>query len=649
MVSKTKNTKKPVDKKTTLKISSKRVSSKRNLFSYEKEYAKIKNSLDNEDFNSIIPYLDSLEKKIKSSKNPKKITAYKIMKFIIFSKFDKLNESVELLEELDNNIQEIIKNEPLMYIDFTLAKSHTLWKRGKQEEALNLLTDLEKEFSTQELSNEILDRIGDLFNTKGIIYWLLGNVKESQNNFQSFLSIMGKVGNKVKFTDALNNLGNVAIYKGELNVALDLHLQALESRVQLGMKNQVASSLGNIAEIYHYKGEYQKSLQNYLQSQELFEETHNVLFLAKLYHQLITLHLEYDQIEKALTVLDLLKGLQKEAPTNDYIQMIYNYSQGLIFKTKERLLDKFHAAINFNDIVNGPIIDNEITVQAILNLTDILLLEIRLSNNELILEDINNYCIKIKNIATSQNSIALLIQGYLLESKLKLLDYKITDAKVALGKAIFLAQQHGIIKFEFLASQELDKLLQSEEEWEDLQERRAPLKDRLDLTGIEETLSSLTRKREEEFEVKREDPVLFIVLQKNGLPLFSSKFKQEIKMDNQLIGGFISAVNTFGQQIFSSEGQVERIKHGGFTLISQIVLGKFTFCYAFKGPSYLASKKMDLIIAKFLANPLKDVFLANLKTGYLLEEEDNKRMKDLVDKVIFLSEEKENEILTVAK
>ena len=122
---------------------------------------------------------------------------------------------------------------------------------------------------------------------------------------------------------------------------------------------------------------------------------------------------------------------------------------------------------------------------------------------------------------------------------------------------------------------------------------------------------------------------------------------EEIKIDDQLIGGFISAVNTFGRQIFSTTGQVERIKHGDYTLISKIVLNRLTFCYAFKGPSFLATKKFDKLIEKFLEHPLKKTFISNIRTGYLLDENEDKIMKNLVRECIFISEEKENQLLSI--
>ncbi len=625
-------------------------SSNKKFISYEEEYERIKPLVDREDFETMSSFLKLLEKKISKNKFSKKhnLAILEILKLVLYSKFSKISLGFALLEKIERTVNFIDSKDSLMYIDYMIAKSDLYWKIGRLNDALILLDDIEKRFSEKKLSNKVLERIGDLFTLKGIIFWLKGDVNESQNSFQSSLAVMGRVGNKLKFTDALNNLGNVSIYKGDLNVALDLHSQALEIRMTIGIKNKIASSLGNIAEIYHYKGDYDKSLENYLQAKELFDEIKNVLFQVKLNYQLLTLYLEYNKLDLAKVTLISLDELQKSTPENEYIQMLYSFSEGLLLKKSDRLLDKFHAAIKFNSIIHNKVIDNEITVQLILNLTDILLLEIRLSNNEQILEDIRNYCSQVHQIAELQNSAGLLVQGFLLESKLDLLDFKYSKAKNILMNGVTISKEKNISKFEYLASKELDKLLQTEEKWMELKERHAPLSERLDLTGIEETLFSLTRRREETIEIEREEPILFIILQIGGLSAFSSKFKDGMNIDDQLIGGFISAVNTFGQQIFSSTGKVERIKHGEFTLISKIVLENFIFCYAFKGPSYLASKKFDLLIDKFLQHPIKETFIRNLRTGYLLDQNEEQLMNDLVEDAIFISEKEETHLLNIA-
>ena len=430
----------PVKKYSSKKRSKKtsRVVSIKNIISYDSEYTVLKTFFEMEDYKGSISALKTFETKIKKTKTNKKtnMTLYDVLKFLTYSKFNKISESLSLLERIEKNANFGDLKESLMYIDIKIAKADIFWKIGKNNEALEILQKLEKEFSSKTLSNNVLERIGELFNLKGIFYWFNGEVNEAQNSFQHSLTVMGRIGNKTKFTAALNNLGNVSIYKGDLNVALDLHLQALEVRMKLGVKNHIASSLGNIAEIYHYKGEFEKSLENYLQAKELFEEIENVLYQAKVNYELMTLYLEYDKLEDAKNTLQTLDGLRKTSPSNDYIRILYYFSEGLLFKKSKRLLDKFHAAINFNSIVKDKVIDNEITVQAILNLTDILLLEIRLSNNERILDDIKNYCSEVHRIAQLQNSPVLIVQGYLLESKLDLLDFKYMEAKNILYSAV---------------------------------------------------------------------------------------------------------------------------------------------------------------------------------------------------------------------
>ena len=226
---------------------------KKKILDYETEYEAIKPFIDVEDFEKSMEYIKNLTKRVKRTNVDRKTNNKSIeaLCFIIYSKFSKITSALDSLKILEGYLDEF-DSQSLISIDITIAKADIFWKIGKQEEALSLLNTLETEFAKKQLSNNILERIGDLFNIKGIIYWMTGDVLASQDSFQHSLSIMGRIGNKTKFTKSLNNLGNVYTYKGDINAGLDLHLQALEIRMQLGIKNQIASSLGNIAEIYHY-------------------------------------------------------------------------------------------------------------------------------------------------------------------------------------------------------------------------------------------------------------------------------------------------------------------------------------------------------------------------------------------------------------
>lgn len=609
---------------------------------YEKEYKKIKTFIDNEQVKEGLEKLSIQHEKLGEDISKPDELVLDVLTCILQNKANKIGENLELIGKLDGTIKD-----PLMNIDFVIAKADSYWKAGKQQEALSSLSSIDEKLSAlkgdvNEQSElqvaDITEREADVQNIKGIVFFIMGDVIKSQVAFQQALGLRGILQNKTDFATALNNLGNVFTYKGELEFALDHQMQALEIRKDLPNKSNLASSYGNIGEIYHYMGNYDNALQFYKQAEEIFETLDNTLFKAKMYYQLINLFAEYSKSSEADEYLQKLKEINDKGD-NSYIKTLFNLSEGLLLKNSDRLMKKFKAGENFLQIANGPVIDSELTTQAIFNLNDILLLEMRLSQNEEILTEVQTGVDSLIKLGEEQKSSVLLAQSYLLDSKLKLLDFKVNDAKEVLIKAQELANQKGILKFEYIISRELDQLLSQEEKWEDLRARGASLIERIDATGLEQTLNNLIRKREEFAEIEAEDPVLFMILMEGGLSAFSSKYKTDITLDDQLIAGFMSAVNTFGQQVFSTVGSVERIKQGEFTLISKKVGSSLTFCYAFKGPSYLAVKKLDKIVSDVGNSEMMKNMVTKIENNELLEGVEEEDFKNMINEVILESKE----------
>ena len=616
---------------------------KKEDLNYEREYKQVKTYVDNGNAKDGIIYLDKLKDKLGEDVSKQDQLVYDVLLCFAQNKANKIPDNLELIPKLEGSIKD-----KLMYFDFTIAKSDTYWKAGKQQEALSSLEAIEPDIEKQKEESakvngkadlNIIEREADVQNIKGIVCWLLGDVIKSQVAFQQALGLRGILGNKMNFATALNNLGNVFTYKGELQFALDHQLQALEIRKELPNKSDLASSYGNIGEIYHYMGDYDNALDYYIQAQKLFEGIDNKLFQAKAYYQLLSLHIEYNDMQEAENLIEKLKNLDTPSGENPYVHTLYALSEGMFLKNSDRLMKKFKAGENFLQIANGPVVDSELTVQAIFNLNDILLLEMRLSQNEEILNEVQSWSNKVIQLAEEQKSSVLIVQSYLLDSKLKLLDFKFNEAKDTLVKAQETANQKGIMKFEYLISRELDQLLSQEEKWEELRVRGASLIERIDLTGLEQTLNNLIRKREEYAEIEAEDPVLFLILLEGGLSAFSAKYKSEITLDEQLIAGFMSAVNTFGQQVFSTLGSVERIKHGEFTIISKKVGNSLTFCYAFKGPSYLAVKKLDKIVTDVANTEIMKKMVQKIDNNELLEGEEEEQLQSAINGIILESKE----------
>lgn len=65
-------------------------------------------------------------------------------------------------------------------------------------------------------------------------------------------------------------------------------------------------------------------------------------------------------------------------------------------------------------------------------------------------------------------------------------------------------------------------------------------------------------------------------------------------MIENLIGSFLSAINSFGKEAFSSNLPFERMKHHDYSIVMRIEK-PLLFCNVFKGQSYSATQKITTI------------------------------------------------------
>jgi hypothetical protein len=56
---------------------------------------------------------------------------------------------------------------------------------------------------------------------------------------------------------------------------------------------------------------------------------------------------------------------------------------------------------------------------------------------------------------------------------------------------------------------------------------------------------------------------------RTGLPIFVHHFDEKLKMDSILIGGFISAITAFSNELLGQSGLLRSINHEGFTVMME--------------------------------------------------------------------------------
>lgn len=554
-----------------------------------------------------------------------------------------MSETLDRLGKIDEGLNAIEKGEyelillenehptevPLRKASILLRKGNIFWKKGNLDQAL--------EFCQQSLSIfETLDHkyhISVAHNNLGVIYYEKGDLDRALESYQQSLILRKELGHKQAIAISLNNLGNLYIVKGDLDRGLEYHQQSLALRKELGNKHYIATSLNNLGMIFHLKGELDHALEYLQQCLILWEELGNKHYIAEALNNLGSIYSQKGELDPALVYLEQSLTLREELGNNFYtahtlfqlisvtidkttfektkrylqrlhhindqennkvISQRYRVAEAMLLKTSTRARSRGKAEELFEQVVEEEIIDHELMVIALLNLCDLLLIELRSSDEPEVLNEVKTHVTKLLEIAKQQQSHWLLTEVYVLQSKLSLVELDIQGARRFLDQAQFIAEERGLRRLAMQISNEHDILLNQLSQWEDFIDRRVSLAERSELARLEEQVVRMIRKRTAKLpEPSQEEPELLVIIgADSGLSMFSKTFHCDRSVQEHLIAGFLTAINAFIRDAFAVRGSIERIKHQEYTILLQPI-DPFLVCYVFKGPSYFALQKLS--------------------------------------------------------
>ncbi|MFX1490500.1 MAG: hypothetical protein ACFFBI_15220, partial [Promethearchaeota archaeon] len=265
--------------------------------------------------------------------------------------------------------------------------------------------------------------------------------------------------------------------------------------------------------------------------------------------------------------------------------------------------------------------DYDIIIIALLNLCDLLLVELRSLGMLEIIDELKFYISKLLVIAEKNHSYSILAESHLLQAKLALITFDLKDARRLIAKAQSIAEKYSLSRLAMKISIEHDDLLRHLNMWENLRDSKVSIAERLELSGMTEQMSDMIHPHEIEFpKISDEDPVVFLILSQGGRPIFSQLFAKEWEFEDHLLGGFLSAINSFSDEMFA-EG-LDRAIFGNFNLVMREI-APFLMCYLFKGQSYLAHQKLSNFIENFQnSTSLWETLKRALNKGQILESKD---------------------------
>ncbi|MFX1593755.1 MAG: tetratricopeptide repeat protein, partial [Promethearchaeota archaeon] len=484
--------------------------------------------------------------------------------------------SLSLREDLD------VKHE-IAWSLYGIAHMY-MYHRGDFDRAL---TCLERGMVFAEESGNKLC-IGGILFYMAHLYRLKGDFDKSIMYGKRSLAIYNDLNNKFMITRTLNSLGENYIMKGELNRSIKYYEQSLELLKKLDNKPIISDVFNSLAFCYKMKGELNRAIECIEQSMTLTHELGT--FNPYDHHFLIQILIDMDNFEGAKNSLRDFEQLTMQFKGNKIMNLFYLLDKALLLKTSSRALNRGKAEEILKQILEEQDLRYEINIEALLNLCELLLADLQLTNEMEVLEEIKPLITDLLDLSEKSQSFWVLGETYLLQAKLALISLNSDEARKLLSQGQKISEKYGLNQLAIKISNEHDQMLKQLEIWENFKESEASLSERIELSRLNEQMEGMVKRQIGKLpKLEAEQPILLTVMSKDGKILLSNPFTADMTIDSAFFSEFLSSCDTFCNQILSES--FDRVKFGQHTVLITVV-DSFSICYMFQGQSYTARQKL---------------------------------------------------------
>ncbi|MHA1986402.1 MAG: hypothetical protein ACW98D_07180 [Promethearchaeota archaeon] len=566
-----------------------------------------------------------------SQKLNEKLLSFDGLNIIIFSlnseeKFDEALDLIEQAEILLKNIsnashRDLLERKARIYC----IKANIILMKGDLETAKTLI---DKTISFQKELGITLEMVWSHLLKAMMIRIMLSRFDVSLEYIKKALSMAEEIEfNHIWKAYCHLNFGVVYGQLGEIDLCLEHEMKSLEIFRKINNKRAIVMILNNIGASHAIKGENDIALK-YFEEGLLLQKNDSAV--APCLTNMAHIAIEEDDIELGKQYFQKLKDIynkKKEKRIKGYYLSI----KAFLLKKSPRLRDRVKAEEIYKQIIEefsylGP------NFQAYIQLCDLLLMELGFTNNVEVIEEINDYITQMLGLAEKSHSYLMLGETYILQAKLALLTLDLKGAQLLLTKAQEIAEDLKIPRLARKISTEHDELLKQLTIWENIDESKVSLPERLKLTRLNVQMENMTKKRAIDVpDLSDEDSVHLLIISEGGTPIFSHSFITDETFEDDLIGSFFTAINSFINEKFS-EG-LDRASFGEYTLLMNSVK-PFLMCYVYKGQSYPAQQRLRHFIDKFKRNnEIWSVFDKYIQTNQEVQLEDVPSLDSLIKEV----------------
>jgi tetratricopeptide (TPR) repeat protein/predicted amidohydrolase len=369
--------------------------------------------------------------------------------------------------------------------------------RGELDQALVYLQQ------SLEIRNRLEDQL-DIARTLiniGVIHRLMGDLDQAIEYYNKSLAIQQDLSIGQDFALALNNLGDVYGFKGDIDIALEFFQRSLLIYDEIGAKEGIALTLSNMGECYARKGNPDNAFECYQRSLLISEDMGNIRLTSIVLSYLVGLALDNNDFNVAKDYLSKLEQIDAKSDSES-INQRFRVSKALLLKKSKRTRDRVKAEEILEKIVEEDVGDFALKTEAMIHLCDLLLIELKATRAEELLDKVKGITQQLVIVAENQASHPLLVETYLLQSKLALIDFEVNEAQRLLAEAKDLAEEKGLHRLSQIVQNEIDTLQHEVKKWESILEVKPSTQEMVDLTNLDDLLARMVKKTVESLGVE---------------------------------------------------------------------------------------------------------------------------------------------------
>lgn len=558
-----------------------------------------------------------------------------LLKSSILNKLGHYQESYKSGEQAYQESQNL--KSYLQSIDALVNMSMALVWLGDLDKANNFVVESEDLLKSliHESSIDLEQREASIAYVNAHISWFRGDMNQAIEYGKYSLKLRENLGNKHEIVESLYAIGqSYSVLKSDLDTALKYAERCQGLAEEINHQQMISFNLLNLGNISSLKGEFEKALMYYKQCLPFFEESNNIQWISATLTNISIIYLHQGKLNLAVNYLKkslnlaqetgnnwfiaiglcniietlILKGDVEQAQkyfeelkqlndkeNNKWIEIAYLVSKALILKESPRIHNRAKAEKILKQVIQREIIPNlDINISAIVYLCEILLDELRITNDIGVLDDLNPYIRQLLDLAEKTNSFWILAETYVLQAKLAWLTLDLKEARRLLTQAQKIAEKQGMRRLAAKISIEHDDLLQKLNMWKKLKKSKEGLSKRIQLAKLSDQIEDMILKRREKgLEISEEEPFTLLIITEGGTSLFSHSFIKEKPFESHLFSGFLTTMDYFIREMFSE--RFDRAKFGEYTLLMKSI-PPFFVSYIFKGASYYALQKINYFI-----------------------------------------------------